>query len=128
MTPLDAVEAWAAAWRGLDAGALSALFTDDATYVAAISGELIRFKRAFAVAARAWRECRIDDLDAAVDASTERIAVVRATYQFGGRTVSGSEVAYRAAATFVLRREEAEEWRISRFHESHRGGSPAPIT
>jgi len=116
------VEAWAAAWQRLDAQEVTALFAEDATYVAALSGEVVNLPRAFAAAARIWATCQVDNLHAAVDAESGDVAVVRATYRFTGTTRRGAEVSYDAAATFVVRRTPAG-WCISRFHESFRKGT-----
>lgn len=120
------VETWAEAWRRLDAHEVTALFADDATYVAALSGEVTNLPRAFAAAARIWVTCLVDGLDAVVDAQSGDLAVVRATYRFSGTTRRGAEVSYDAAATFVLRRTPTA-WCITRFHESQRRGTaPSP--
>jgi ketosteroid isomerase-like protein len=122
--PLATVEAWAEAWRHLDHVAISALFTDDATYVGALSGELRELPRTFAIATRTWRECAVDQLDATLDAEVGSLAAARASYTFSGTTRHGTVMAYEAAATFVLRRLPAEsDWRILRFQESYRKGA-----
>jgi len=117
----EVVGLWAEAWSRLDTDAVARLFADDATYVAALSGEVSDLRRAFRVAGRAWAECRIDGLEVSVVSDGGDVVVVAATYRFTGTTRRGAEVAYDAAATFVLRR-AAGRWLIVRYHESFRGG------
>lgn len=117
VSPEDTVAAWADAWCRLDAEAVSALFTDDATYTAALSGTLRDLPRGFRAATRTWRECRLDDLEVAEGQADDEAAVVRATYRFAGRTRHGKEVAYSAEATFRLLATD-QGWRIQDFHES----------
>jgi ketosteroid isomerase-like protein len=124
-SPVETVQAWADAWRRLDAAAVAALFSDDATYVGALGGTLHDLPRRFEAAARAWRECRIDGLRPVLESCPGDAAVVRATYRFSGVTRSGRRVAYTAAATFRLRRVAENDavggggdWRVTAFEES----------
>jgi ketosteroid isomerase-like protein len=102
--------------------------------VAVLSGEVSDLRRSFVAATRTWADCRIDDLDTAVEAQSGDMAVVRATYRFSGTTRRGSAVSYAAAATFVLQRMRPADgngepaWLITRFHESYREGGLPPGT
>lgn len=122
VTPLEAVHAWMAAWERLDADAVAALFSADATYVSAWYGELDRLPRRFALAARRWTRCRIEvlALSAVEDGA---LALAWGRYRFGGTERGGAERRYEAHFTFGLARQGRGGWRLTRLHESLAAGA-----
>ena len=116
--PAEIVHRWVASWLALDAAAVSELFAPGATYVSGRDGELDQLARRFGIAARSWRTVRIDEVSVDEPVTEGGMAVVAGRYRFHGVDRHAREVAYSAALTFVLRREDSGPWRIARVHES----------
>lgn len=121
-SPADVVNAWAQAWNDRDADALTALFAQDATYLAAIEGVIDEPQRAFKIGCRVWTTVEIDLRRVRIE-ELGTTALAEVDYSFRGIR-RGVVTGYDAEVTFVLVRSEGT-WRIRRFHESlvH---SPAP--
>jgi len=116
--PAEIVREWVASWLQLDAAAVTGLFEPDATYVSGRDGELDQLARRFRIAARTWRSVRIDEVSVDEPVTDGGLSVVAGRYRFYGIDRHDHEVAYSAAVTFVLRREDCGPWRIVRMHES----------
>ena len=123
--PADVVHRWVASWLELDASAVAELFAPDATYVSGRDGELDQLARRFRIAARSWRSVRIDDVSVDEPISDAGLSVVAGRYRFRGTDRHDQQIAYSAAFTFVLRRNEERLWRIVRMHESVLPAAPA---
>ncbi len=123
--PAEIVHRWVAAWLQLDATAVTDLFEPGATYVSGRDGELDQLGRRFQIAARRWRSVRIDEVSVDEAVTDAGLAVVAGRYRFWGTDRHDHEVAYSAAVTFVLRRQDGGPWRIVRMHESLLPPAPA---